>query len=99
MTNPHETDFQVSAKVAVLQTLNANDLTGVSIDYLRGSIPFYSPEPMEATVIRAEDVEIWLFDDEAAGKVKGKEVRFERGDYQTTNELTQALVSFIERNL
>lgn len=92
MTPPSLTRFQHDAERRISQVLAE---IGRKIDLREvrtGVLPFYSPDEQIALKLRLEDLEIWLFDNEASFATPNDGRRFEHEDYDTDGELLQALL-------
>lgn len=98
MTQPMLTQFQQSAEQAIVSLLAERGLTVSQREVLGGTIPFYSKEPQVAVQLTAGKMKVWLFDDEA--NVSGSnESRFERADFDSTDQLLVALLDHIREEI
>lgn len=93
------TEFQTHAQVEVQQLLTRRNRVIESQEVFRADVPFYSKDVEIAIKIVAGDVEIWLYDNEASYSFHGDSKIFERSDFDSLDELTEAFLSALNMAL
>lgn len=93
------TSFQTIAEKEIVLALEQAGLAVEQREVLTGTIPFYSKEPQTAIHITARNLEVWLFGDEANLLHNGRESRFEEPDFDSSEELREALLNEIRSQL
>lgn len=99
MSTQQLTPFQLAAEGEIVR---AFDIAGRAVEHrevLSGTIPFYSKEPQTVVHIIADGLQVWLWGDEAHLQHDGKEARFEQPDFDSTEQLQEALLKEIRSHL
>ncbi len=98
MTQPMLTKFQRSAEQAIVSLLAEHGLIVTQREVLGRTIPFYSKEPQVAVHLTGGKLKVWLLEDEATMSYS-KESRFERVDFDSTDQLLVALLNCIRAEI
>jgi hypothetical protein len=93
------TAFQESAERAVAALLKEHHRSVDEREVLRGTIPFHSRDPQTALRLKAGDLEVFLFDDEASYATPHRKTGLERADFNSTDELIVALMEHLRADM
>ena len=96
MSETSLTPFQVSVEGRVRSLLQRLGKVVTEREIRAGTAPFYSKDEQTAVKLSSEDLEVWLFDDEASFSGPNGGGRFERDDFSSQDELANALLARLE---
>jgi hypothetical protein len=99
MSTQRLTPFQSAAEDEIVRALEAAARSVERREVLSGSIPVYSKEPQTVVHIVTDGLQVWLWGDEAHLLHNGEESRFDQPDFDSTDELREALLDEIRSRL
>ena len=89
-----QTTFQSETLSAVTELLSAHGRKARS-ELLEGVVPFYSQDPVRAVKLQAEDLVVWIFEDDAVFSCNRGGATHERQDFESEEALRKALLADI----
>ena len=95
MNEPTPTQFQQTAEREIASILQRSGRAIDQREAMSGTNPFESLKPQTVVRLRSSSLNIWLFGDEANVSSDGRERRFERADFDSTDQLLTALVDHV----
>lgn len=98
MALPKLTAFQRLAEERIREVATAADLTITERRAMTGQMPHMRQEET-AVKILFDGVQVWLYEDEATFSHGQEDRRFERADYESQEDLLNALIAELRESL
>ena len=89
-----QTSFQTET-VRALTALLATHGREAKHELRKGVVPFLSRDPMTCVKLESDDLEVWIFEDDAAFRGSKGSAAHERDDFESEEALREALLSDI----